>query len=142
MQIHGDHMVTACRLQHIGHQFCRNRCAGPVFFVLAGVGKIGDDGGDAARGGGFAGGDHDEEFHDSVVDVTRGGGLEDEDWSGGGNRLVDWHWERANGQSVTIFISDGFANGHRRFLVRVLQDHDLGQVNAQALDVLAQMLVV
>ena len=79
-------MITSRRLQHIGHQLGRNGSAGFVFFVLAGVGEIGNDGGDTARGGGLAGGNHDEEFHDPVVDVARGGGLEDEYWWREGER--------------------------------------------------------
>ena len=71
-------MVTACRLQHIRNQFRGDGGAGFVFLVLARVGEVGDYGCDAAGGGGFAGPDHDEEFHEGVVDVARGGGLEDE----------------------------------------------------------------
>lgn len=70
-------MVTASRLQHIRHQLCGDGGSGPVFFVLARVGEVGDYGGDAPRGGGLAGVDYDEELHEAVVDVARGGGLED-----------------------------------------------------------------
>jgi hypothetical protein len=63
------------------------------------VGVAGDHCGDAARRGGFAGVDHDEEFHEAVVDVARGGGLDD----------------------VDIFVADGFADCYRRLLVGVIE---------------------
>lgn len=72
-------MIAASRLQHVGNELRRDGGAGFVFLVLARVGKVGDDGCDAARRGGLAGIDHDEEFHKAVVDVARGGRLEDED---------------------------------------------------------------
>ena len=82
MQIHGDDMIASRRLQHIGHELCGDGSPGSILFVLARVGEVGDYGGDAAGGGGFAGVDYDEEFHEAVVDVARGGGLEDEYWDG------------------------------------------------------------
>lgn len=84
MQVHGDDVVAARRLQHVGHEFGGDGRARLVLFVLARVGEVGDHGGDAPRGGGAAGVDDDEEFHEAVVDVTGGGGLEDEYWGGGG----------------------------------------------------------
>ena len=78
VQVHGDDVVAARRLQHVGHQLRRDRSPGLVLLVLAGVGEVGDDGGDASRRGRLAGVDHDEELHQAVVDVARGGGLEDE----------------------------------------------------------------
>lgn len=95
MQVHGDDVVAARRLQHVGHEFRRDGRARLVLFVLARVGEVGDHGGDAPRGGGAAGVDDDEEFHEAVVDVAGGGGLEDEYWrwgvSGGG-------WEEGGGE--------------------------------------------
>ena len=79
MQIHCNHMVAARGLQHIRHQLRGDGRPGPVLFILARVGKVGDHGGDAARRSGLAGVDYDEEFHKAVVDVAGGGGLEDED---------------------------------------------------------------
>jgi len=79
MQVHCDDVVAAGRLQHVGHQPGSNGRAGLVFFVLPGIGEVWDDGGDAACGGGFARIDHYEEFHEAIVYVARGGGLEYED---------------------------------------------------------------
>lgn len=79
MQIHRDDMVATCGLQHVGHKAGSDGRTGLVFLVLAGIGKVGDDGRDAARGCGLAGVDHDEEFHEAIVDVAGSGGLEDED---------------------------------------------------------------
>lgn len=73
-------MITPRRLQHVGHKFRSDGRSGPVLLVLAGVGEVGYDGGDASRGSGFAGVDYDEEFHEAVVNVAWGGGLEDEDF--------------------------------------------------------------
>ena len=84
MQIHRDHMVHTRSLQHVGHELGGDRSPTLILLVLAGVGEIGQDGGDAARGGGAAGVDEDEEFHDVVVDIAGLGGLDDEDccvWS-------------------------------------------------------------
>lgn len=72
-------MITPRRLQHIRNQFRRDRCSGLVLFILARVGEVGNDGCDAPCGRGLAGVDHDEEFHEAVVDVAGGGGLENED---------------------------------------------------------------
>jgi len=83
VQVHGDDMVAAGRLQHVGHEFGGDGRAGFVLFVLARVREVGDHGGDAPRGGGAAGVDDDQEFHEPVVDVAGGGALEDEYWEGG-----------------------------------------------------------
>lgn len=80
MQIHCNHMIASRRLQHVRHQLCRDGRARSILFVLPCVGEIGDDGSDASGGGGFASGEDDEEFHKPVVDVARGGGLQDEYW--------------------------------------------------------------
>lgn len=78
VQVHGDDVVAARRLQHVGHELGGDGRARLVLFVLARVGEVGDHGGDAPRGGGAAGVDDDEELHEAVVDVAGGGGLEDE----------------------------------------------------------------
>lgn len=95
MQVHGDDVVAARRLQHVGHEFRRNGRARLVLFVLARVGEVGDHGGDAPRGGGAAGVDDDEEFHEAVVDVAGGGGLEDEYWRWG---VSGRGWEEGGGE--------------------------------------------
>lgn len=81
MQIHRNYMIASCCLQHIRNQFRGDGGARFVFLVLPRVGEVRDYGGDAPRGGSLAGVDHDEEFHEPVVDVAGRGGLEDEYWS-------------------------------------------------------------
>jgi len=78
MQIHRDDVITASSLEHVRHQFRCNGRAGLVLLVLAGVGEIGDYGCDAPGRSGLAGVDHDEEFHEAVVDVVGAGRLQDE----------------------------------------------------------------
>lgn len=75
MQIHCDNMVAPRRLQHIRNQLRGDGRPGLVFLVLARVGEVRDHGCDAAGGRSLAGVDHDEEFHEAVVDVAWGGGL-------------------------------------------------------------------
>lgn len=79
MQIHRDDVVAARRLEHVCHEFCCDGGARLVLLVLSGVGEVGEDGGYAAGGGGFAGVADDKEFHQAVVDVVGASRLEDED---------------------------------------------------------------
>ena len=79
VQVHGDDVVAARRLEHVGHETCGDGGAGLVLLVLASVGEVGQHGRDATCRRRLAGVDHDQELHDSVVDVARSGGLEDED---------------------------------------------------------------
>lgn len=84
MQIHGDNMVAAGGLQHVGHELGGDRSPTLILLVLAGVGEVREDGCDAAGGGSAAGIDQDEQLHDVIVDVAGFGGLEYEDcvrWS-------------------------------------------------------------
>lgn len=99
MQVHGDDVVGARGLQHIGDQPRRDGGAGLVLLILPGVGVAGYDGGDASCTGGLAGVDHDQQLHEAVVDVARGGGLED----------------------VDIFVAYGLADGDGCFLVGVIE---------------------
>ena len=109
MQVHSDDMVTSSHLQHVGHEPRGDGRPALVLLVLARVGEVGDDGGDAPRGGRLAGVYHDQQLHEPVVDFARRGGLQDED----------------------VLVADGLADCDRRFLVRVLQDHDLAEVDAE-----------
>ena len=79
VQVHCDDVVAAGRLQHVGGELGRDGRARLVLLVLARVGEVGDDGGDAACRCRFAGVDHDHELHQAVVDVAWSRGLEDED---------------------------------------------------------------
>ena len=75
-------MIASRRLQHVRHQLCRDGGARFVLLVLACVREVGDDGSDASCGGSLAGRENDEEFHEPVIDIARGGGLEDEYYRG------------------------------------------------------------
>lgn len=89
MQIHGDDMVTACRLQHVCHELRRNGGTRFVLLVLSGIREIWYDSRDATSRGGFTCVDHDKKLHQPIVDVARRRRLKDE----------------------YVFIADGFTNG-------------------------------
>jgi hypothetical protein len=72
-------VVAAGGLKHVSHQTSGDGSAGFVLLVLASVGEVGQDGGDAAGRGSLASVDHDEQLHDSIVDVAGGSGLKDKD---------------------------------------------------------------
>lgn len=78
MQVHRDDMVRARGGEHVRDELRGDRRARGVLLVHTRVGEGGDDGGDAARGGGLARGDEDEKLHQVVVDIPAAG-LEDED---------------------------------------------------------------
>lgn len=110
VEVHGDDVVGAGGLDHVGDQAGRDGGARAVLLVLAGVGEAGDDGGDAAGAGGPAGVDHDEHLHETLVDIAGGGRLED----------------------VDVLIADRFANGDRGLLVRVVEGDGPGDFDAEA----------
>lgn len=73
-------MIASSGLQHVGHQLGGDRSTALVFLILARIGEVGNNGRNAAGGGSLASIDHDQEFHESVVDVVGSCGLQDEDW--------------------------------------------------------------
>ena len=75
VEIHSDDMVAASGLKHVSHQTGSDGGARFVLLVLASVGEVGKDGGDAAGRGRLASVDHNEQLHDSIVDVAGGSGL-------------------------------------------------------------------
>lgn len=79
MEVHGDDVVAASRLQHVGHEASGDGGTRFVLLVLTRIGEVGQDRGDTAGRGRLAGVDHDEKLHDTVVDIARGGALKDED---------------------------------------------------------------
>ena len=79
VEIHRDDMVAASGLKHVSHQTGSDGRTRFILLVLTSVGEVGQDGGDAAGRGRLASVDHDEQFHDSIVDVARGGGLQHKD---------------------------------------------------------------
>jgi len=79
VKIHSDDMVAAGGLKHVSHQTGSDGGTRFVLLVLTSVGEVGQDGGNATGRGCLASVDHDEQFHDSIVDVAGSGGLQDKD---------------------------------------------------------------
>jgi hypothetical protein len=127
MEIHRDDMVTPSSLQHIRNKLGRDRCSTLVFLVLARVWEVRDDRSDASGAGGLAGVDHDEEFHEAVIDVTGSSGLKDEYYRDVSviKRIVAGIWEQ------TIFISYTLAHCNAGLLVGIVQTHGLCEVDSQ-----------
>lgn len=79
VQIHGDNMVAASSLEHVGHELGSDGRTALIFLILTSVREVGDDSGDAPGRSGLAGVDHDKKLHEAVVDIIRPSGLQDED---------------------------------------------------------------
>ena len=73
MQVHGEHPVGAGTGNQVGHQLCGDGVAGLGLAVLAGIAEIGHHRGDAAGGGPLERVDHNEHFHQVVIDRRAGG---------------------------------------------------------------------
>lgn len=129
VEIHSDDMVAAGGLKHVSHQTGSDGRTRFILLVLTSVGEVGQDGGDAAGRGRLASVDHDEQFHDSIVDVARGGGLQHKDCDAKQSVLCIWISKPV--VCHTILVPDRLADADARLVVRVLQDHDLGQLNPQ-----------
>ena len=78
VQVHGHHAVGAGPGNHIRHQLGGDRHAAFVLAVLPGVAVIGNHGGDPIGACPLETVDHDQQFHEVVVD-RRAGGLDDVD---------------------------------------------------------------
>lgn len=102
-------MITACCLQHIRNQLGGDWGSRFVLLVLSRVGKVGDYGCDSAGRGGFAGVDHDEEFHESVVDIAGSGRLEYEYCEGDNQPSAD----RWKGIGEEMFERDNVPSSSR-----------------------------
>jgi len=129
VEIHSDDMVAAGGLKHVSHQTSSDGGARFVLLVLAGVGKVWENGGDTAGRGCLASVDHDEQLHDSIVDVAGGGGLQDKDCDA--KQSVLCHQLSKPLVCHTILVADRLADADARLVVGVLQDHDLGELNSQ-----------
>lgn len=68
-----NNMIAPRLLQHIRHQFGRDRRSALVFFVLPGIGKQREHRGDALRARDLAGVDHDAKLHQRGVDLPAPG---------------------------------------------------------------------
>ena len=62
-----NEMVATRFLQHVRHQFCRDRCATLVLLVLSRIREQWDDSGDSLRAGDLASVDHDAQLHQGRV---------------------------------------------------------------------------
>lgn len=78
VQIEDDDVVGPGGLKHVGHEFGGDWHSSLVFSILAGVGEQGNNRGDPAGRGLFAGINHDQHLHHEIVDMPVAG-LEDED---------------------------------------------------------------
>lgn len=79
VQVHGNNVVTTSSLQHVGHELSGDRSTALILLVLASIREVGNDSGNAAGRSGLAGIDHDQEFHEAIVDIVGAGRLQDED---------------------------------------------------------------
>ena len=77
VQVHGQHAVGAGAGDQVGHQLGRDRHAALVLAVLPGVAEVGHHGRDPIGAGPLEALDHDQQFHQVLVD-RRAGGLDDE----------------------------------------------------------------
>ena len=73
MKVHGQHTVGTGNCYHIGNQLGRNGIAGLGLAVLTGIAVVGHYGGDAAGRSALEGVDHDEHFHQVIVNRLAGG---------------------------------------------------------------------
>lgn len=97
-------------LEHVCNELGANWSSRLVLLVLAGIGEVRDNSGDPSGRGGAAGVDHDEQLHETIVDIAGSGGLKDED----------------------ILVSDGLANGNAGLAVGVVEAHRVSDVNAES----------
>ena len=109
MQVHSDDMVAASRLQHVSHKLSSDGCTRLVLLVLASVGEVGNHGGDSASAGSLACVDHDEQFHQVVIDLATAG-LDNEN----------------------VLISNRLTDGNGGLLVGVLRHSNSAELKTQA----------
>jgi hypothetical protein len=72
MKVHGDEAVDACHREQVGNELRTDGYTRLVFTVLTGPAEVGDDGGDALRGGALGSVDHQQKLH-QIVGVGVGG---------------------------------------------------------------------
>jgi hypothetical protein len=68
VEVKCNHTIGAGDGDQVGDQASRDGHAWLILFVAAAVGVVRDDGGDTVGRGALAGIEHDQEFHDMVVD--------------------------------------------------------------------------
>ena len=98
VQVDRQDAVGAGGGEQIGDELGRDRHAGLVLTILAGVTKERDHGRDAGGGRASEGVDHDQQLHDAIVG-RRTGGLDDVDVAAT-DILIDLHERLAVGETV------------------------------------------
>jgi hypothetical protein len=112
VQVHSDDMAAPRGLQHVRDQLSTDGRTAFVLLVLARVGKIGNDGGDAAGRRGLARVDQDQQLHQAVIDLAGRGALDDEH----------------------ILVTHTLGNRNRDFLVGRLAQLQLCELDAEAVE--------
>lgn len=78
VEVHGDDVVATSSLEHVCHELRSDGSTALILLILARIREVGDDSGNASRGGGLASINHDEQLHQSIVDVIGPRRLQDE----------------------------------------------------------------
>ena len=108
VQIDEERAVGAGGGEQIGDEFCADGDAGTVLAILARVSIIGNYGGDAGCGGALECVDHDQQFHQILVDGIAGG-LHDKDVDAA-NVLEQLEVDFAISEALQLDLSDGNAD--------------------------------
>ncbi|KPC74048.1 hypothetical protein ADL26_11755, partial [Thermoactinomyces vulgaris] len=96
VEVHGEDAVGAGGLEQVGHEARGDGLAAAVLLVLAGVAVERDDHGDAPGGGPLQSIDHDQLFHDPLVD--RGGVALHQEAVRAARRLLEPHVDLTVGE--------------------------------------------
>src|SRR5271157_1682962 len=72
VQVHGQYATGACPSNHVRHELGRDGHAAFVFAILASIAEIGHDRGNSVGAGPHATVDHDQQFHEVVIDWWAG----------------------------------------------------------------------
>ena len=100
VQIHGQHPVSAGGGDHIGDELCGDGVAALGLAILAGIAKIGNDGGDPPGRGAAAGVGHHQQLHQTVV-YGLAGGLHQEH-VGSSDSLIQGNGDLAVGKGLDV----------------------------------------
>ena len=107
VQVHGEDPVGARPREQVCHEFGGDGITRTRFSVLTGIAEIGHNGRHAARAGALHGVDHDEQFHQAVIDRLCSG-LNEEDVSTA-HGLFDVTIDLAVGEGVQLYIPEPHA---------------------------------
>jgi hypothetical protein len=106
MQIHRDDMIAPGRLQHIGNELRRDRRPGLVLLILPRVWEVRDHSRDAACTSCLASVYHDEQFHQTIVNLAWRSGLQYEHFQPRSISTILIHAKcLGNGCRNTVFIT-------------------------------------